>query len=400
MRTREEASREEGLAHSSSTEILVVPVGRVLVLYPGERIAFPLEVNGPPGHGVSVYAKGFPRSIASITITPESSIAPFTPKMEIRVNEGAAPGLYYFDLQAIDQTRGRILEVEPLGLLILPRNLPKSIVRHYGELRRITRELGIQGLLWYIVTSVYPEGTTFSQIHALHRLVTQRRISPGTTGNILRYMVKKKILVRENGVYKPLVRDIETLRSRIDTSRIRLEQRQRGASTKQKSRGKVPIQVYWAFDRARRIGRKHGPLAAMYFLGYTLVGVRQTGFLLLWIKGWFIYCENKTGFCHHLTSQLLSRYFRMLGLQEGIMYANTESHEEARRKAQKYIKEYYRSFRAARRLHYMLKDWDLIDRDEDQDVYMLELPYYQDGSIRVRIWDEQEKRISRRTKSK
>ena len=176
-------------------------------------------------------------------------------------------------------------------------------------------------------------------------------------------MVKKKILVRENGVYKALVHDIETLRSRIDSSRIRLGQRRQDASPKQEHRSGVPIQVYWAFDQARRIMKEHGPLAAMYFL-YTLVGVRQTGFLLLWINDWFVYCENKTGFCRHFASPLLSRYFKLLGLQEGIMYFNTRSHEEAKRKAQKYIKEYYRSFRAARRLHYMLKDWNPIDRDD------------------------------------
>ena len=130
----------------------------------------------------------------------------------------------------------------------------------------------------------------------------------------------------------------------------------------------------------------------MYFLEYALVGVRQTGFLLLWINDWFVYCESKTGFCHHFTSQLLSRYFRMLGLQEGILYSQTNNHEEARRKAQKYIKEYYRSFRAARRLHYMLKEWNLIGY-EDQEVYTLELLYYQDGSIGVRIWDEQKEEL-------
>jgi hypothetical protein len=127
-------------------------------------------------------------------------------------------------------------------------------------------------------------------------------------------------------------------------------------------------------------------------LEYTLVGVRQTGFLLLWMNDWFVYCENKTGFCHHFISPLLSRYFKMLGLQGGVMYSQTKIHEEARRKAQKYIKEYYRSFRAARRLHYMLKEWGLIDYG-DQSVYTLELLYYGGGSVGVRIWDEQKREL-------
>jgi len=39
----------------------------------------------------------------------------------------------------------------------------------------------------------------------------------------------------------------------------------------------------------------------------------------------------------------------------------------------------------------MLKDWNLIDRDEDQDVYTLKPLYYRDGSIGARIWDKQKR---------
>jgi len=107
--------------------------------------------------------------------------------------------------------------------IIMDKVVDKSIIKHLPVMLRITRELGMQGLFWYIVFNVYPEGASFNQIHALHKLITRRRVSLGTTGNILAYMVKKKILVRENGLYKPLVLNIETLRSRIDSSIIRLE---------------------------------------------------------------------------------------------------------------------------------------------------------------------------------
>jgi hypothetical protein len=130
----------------------------------------------------------------------------------------------------------------------------------------------------------------------------------------------------------------------------------------------------------------------MYFLIYTLVGVRQTGFLLLWIYNLFVYCEQKTGFCHYFISQLLSEYFKMLGVQQGVLYSQSREHERARRIAQKYIKKYYRSFRAARRLHYLLKEKGYIDY-EDQDVYTLEILYYQDGGVGVRIWDAQKKEV-------
>ena len=110
------------------------------------------------------YAKGFSQSIVSITITPENSVAPFTSEIEMRANEGVTPGLYYFDLQIIDQTRRRVLGIEPLGLLILPRSLPRSIARHYRRLRKIYRETGGQGVLWYLVAKVYENGVSFTEL--------------------------------------------------------------------------------------------------------------------------------------------------------------------------------------------------------------------------------------------
>ncbi|MEB3764579.1 MAG: hypothetical protein GSR77_00200 [Desulfurococcales archaeon] len=363
---------------------------KVVALYPGESAILTLTVSSNNTEMVRLEPR-YPPETVEIEISPQIGYTPIKARLKILAVPGAQPGIYPASILVID-TKRNLASREKLTVIIMDKVVDKSIIKHLPAMLRITKELGMQGLFWYIATHVYPEGATFSQLHALHKLITRRRASPGTTGNILAYMVKKKILVRENGVYKALVHDIETLRSRIDSSRIRLGQRRQDASPKQDHRSGVPIQVYWAFDRARRIMKKHGPLAAMYFLEYTLVGVRQTGFLLLWINDWFVYCESKTGFCHHFTSQLLSRYFRMLGLQEGIMYSQTNNHEEARRKAQKYIKEYYRSFRAARRLHYMIKEWNLIGY-ENHEVYTLELLYYQDGSIGVRIWDEQKREL-------
>jgi len=139
---------------------------------------------------------------------------------------------------------------------------------------RMTKRLGVQGL--YILERVYPEGARFKQLHELHKLISRRDVSKGTTGNILRYMIKKKIIDKKNEVYKSLVHDLKTLESRIDASRIRLHQRRDNTRGKLREPNTMPQQVYWAFDRAQRIKNKHGTLAAMHFLIYSLVDVRQT----------------------------------------------------------------------------------------------------------------------------
>jgi len=104
------------------------------------------------------------------------------------------------------------------------------------------------------------------------------------------------------------------------------------------------------------IARKHGRLATVYFLVvYSLVGARETGYLLLWFNYTFVYCEQKTGFYHYFYSELLNRYFRMLGLNQGIMYRSTMEYQKAMQIANRYIRRHYGSHQIARRIHYRLK---------------------------------------------
>ena len=179
-----EAGQEEELALSRSRSILV--------MYPEEGVSFPLAVNDPPGRRISIYAKGFPQSIASVTITPENSVAPFTSEIEIQASEGATPGLYYFDLQITDQTRRRVLGIEPLGLLILPRSLPRSIARHYRRLRRIYKETGAQGVLWCLIAKVYENGVSFTELKNSYELIRGSPVRKATVAVILRRLIKKR----------------------------------------------------------------------------------------------------------------------------------------------------------------------------------------------------------------
>jgi len=382
----EETSRPRQNLDSFGVEVSLST--RVVVLHPGESFEVALIVNDSRRF-VRIEFRYAPS--VDLESSPRMGYTPLNASLRVTTMNDASPGVYPVEIlvTSIDKS---LLASEKLVVVILDRTTRKSIVKHVPDILQVTGELGMQGLFWYVASYIYPEGARFSQIHALHKLMAKRDVSSGTTGNILAYMVRKKILKRENGIYKSLISDLDTLKSRIDKSRIRLQQIKNREAAEQKKDTYVPQQVYWAYDRARRIKKKHGLLAATYFLAYTLLGLRQTGFPLLWINGWFVYCENKTGFCHHFTSPLLSRYFKNLGLQEGIIYSQEPSHEDARKKAQKYIKKYYRSFRTARRLHYLLKEKGFINY-ENQEVYTLELLYYNNNSIGVRIWDEQKRTL-------
>ncbi len=367
---------------------LVLPV-KIVGLYPGETGTIPITIKGIH-QLIEIKVKGPPGPIRT-TVSPKTGYTPLSVNLTISVDEKAEEGFYNMEI-LVTNTEGYILAKDKLLIIVLNRKIDKKALKRLPDMIKITKRLGIQGLFWYILEYVYPEGARFGQIHALHKLVSQREVSVGTTGNILKSMIKKKIIEKEDGIYKSLIHSVGILKTRIDSSRIRLREYNKRARSDSRSPITEPNQVYWTFYRAQKIRDKHGPLTAMYFLVYTLVGARQTGFLLYWNYDWFIYCEKKTGFCHHFTSSLLEQYFKRLGLEPGVMYSKTSEHEKARKQAEKYIKQYYRSFRVARRLHYLLKEKGLITY-EDQDVYTLELLYYPDGEVGVRIWDAQEREL-------
>jgi len=64
---------------------------------------------------------------------------------------------------------------------------------------------------------------------------------------------------------------------------------------------------------------------------------------------------------------------------------------KARKTANKYVKKYYGSHQSSRRIHYILKKQGFIKYDNN--VYNLEIIYYKDGDIGIRIWDNNMERI-------
>jgi len=369
---------------------------RVFAVYPGERVGFAIAINGPPGHVVSIYAEGLPSSVATVTVTPSRGIAPYTSEIEIRVNSGAPPGLYPFDLIVTDESRRRLLGREPLGLLVLPRSTPKVLVKHYSRLRKLYRELGAQAVVWYLLAKIFSNGARFSHLKEAYELIRRKPVKKATIAVILRRMAKKGLVRKgRDGRYYPLVTREEVVFSRIDRKRVRIPQPRRvprkerrqekqEASTLEKLL-QEPYVAKLAFRRAQKIARKHGKLAAGCFLVFSLIGARETGYLLLWFNAMFVYCEQKTGFCHYFYSQLLHHYFQLLGLREGIMYKNSQEHLEAMKIANKYVKKYYGSHQSSRRLHYELKKQGYIEYDNE--VYTLEIIHYHDGDYGVRLWD-------------
>ncbi len=380
----------------------LVAVGeRTVALYPGESRRLILRVYGPRGHTISIGEQGFPHNVASLEIAPRQARAPFSTDIVVSAKYDAIPGVYPWSLRIVDATENRVLGEEHVTLVVLPRNIPKTVASRIARLRRVYENYGIQVALWAALKTMYPNGASFSTVKSLYELLTGRRVSKGTVGGTLRVMVRKGLLEKSNGLYKPLDLDPKVTLSRVDLKRVRYpwqvlkprhtQEQKRGDSILEKYRfslTELPMPIRRAYTYARQIAGRHGPLAGFYFLLYSLLGVRQTGYLLLWLSGWFIVLEPKTRFAHHFYSWLLHWMLRSLGLEEGVYYRpNDREHLEAQRIAQQYVREIYSSHQAARRLHYMLWDMEYIWSDE-KEIYTVKVYHYASGGVGVQVLDK------------
>ncbi len=392
------SSREEKVAPRREYGSARIASGRhLLALYPGEAVRLILRVHGPVGRVVLLEEQGFPRSVASLEIAPRQARAPYQAVVTVTANPYAAPGVYPWRLRVVEDGAGDVLGEEFITLVILPENLPKKTAGRVANLRKLYTRYGIQVALWAALKQLYPEGAPFAALRSLYELLTGRRVSKGTVGNTLRTMLQKGLLDKTGSIYKALDLDFEVVLTRVDVKRVRYpwqvlrnRGRQRESRDSMLKRYKfglteLPQPVRRAYTLAKRIAERHGPLAALYFLLHSLMGVRQTGHLLLWFNGWFIVLEPKTGFAHHFYSWLLHWILQQLGLREGVYYKpNDKEHSEARRIAQKFIRKIYGSHQVARRLHYMLWERNLAWSDEE--VYTVKVYHYlDDNDVGIRI---------------
>lgn len=55
----------------------------------------------------------------------------------------------------------------------------------------------LKAVIWYLLSQVFTEGAIFNHLKVAYELVTQRRVSNGTIGNILKRMKKNRIIIEK-----------------------------------------------------------------------------------------------------------------------------------------------------------------------------------------------------------
>lgn len=359
----------------------------ILVVHPGRKEKFKINVNGPVNRSVLLEPQELPDQIVVLSITPNGGVIPFTADIEIFVSNDAYPGVYKWRLDLKDIREKRVLDSAIMDLVILPTSLTKDL---YYEIRELYKYYGIQIALWQALKMTYPSGTTFSVIKTLYEVIATSKISKGSVGNILHVLTMKGLVERVGeGFYKPVEISLEDAIARVDIKRVRGVHQcnyRREPRVGSVQLDELPKRIQEAYHIAATINKQHGSLPALYFLTYTLLGARKTGFLLLWRGDWFIICEPKTHLCHHYNSILLNSLLNSLGLSEGIYYPVGREHRESRKIAERYLHRHYAGYKEARRLHYILRDKYYISQFDNR-PYTLKMYHYKDGTIGIEIYD-------------
>jgi hypothetical protein len=80
----------------------------------------------------------------------------------------------------------------------LRRGLPKTLAKHYQKLKTMYRTYGAQATIWYILTHIFKDGATFTQIKNAYEIIVGETVSNGTIGNILGRMRRKRIIIEKH----------------------------------------------------------------------------------------------------------------------------------------------------------------------------------------------------------
>jgi len=289
--------------------------------------------------------------IEVVNIEPVSGKAPLQVRITIAASLDAKPGIYGVDVAVLDARERRALASTRIPVIVSGSQTVEQVLKDVDRLRRIYREKGIQYAMAYALSRLNT-GISFSCIKALYILITGRRVSNGSVGDLLKRLLKKGILKRVDSLYYLNV-DLETAKTIMDVKRAK--NGLRGASeafVKERHESDRKTDIPTHVKRALSIAKKlltEDYWMAVDFTAHVLLGIRKTGTWLLWFNDYFVYRERKTGFLHYFRSPTLAKILRELGLRPGPMFEH-ENHSSS-----EYILELYGSYANARRIHYMLK---------------------------------------------
>lgn len=123
----------------------------MLVLYLCEEVRISVCICGPSVHLVSARLASLPENVAQCRVEPPRAVTLHETVTAIRVLAFAVPEVYPFDIVVLDETTTKLLDQEPITLVVILRDLLKSAASHLREARRLYKKYSGQTTLWYLV---------------------------------------------------------------------------------------------------------------------------------------------------------------------------------------------------------------------------------------------------------
>ncbi len=349
---------EENTRLKQKLSVEIKPSRKIIVARPGSRVHVVLRLDSVHRLEPRLTVEGLAPEVARYSIAPERGETPFTARLDLIVNPEAV-GIHPFRVVAQD-TPNNGYGVENLVLVILPPELPIELVSYLRTILMFYKTHGIHYVVWYLLLHLFRDkGLGFTEIKAVYELLRGKKLSNGTIGDLVERMEKKGIIVKKGARYYAGVEDEKLVLQAIDTRRVKagrrgakrlLEILSEGCST---GRGTVdeevvPLAVRRVLREAKKLVEQGRTGKALGLLQHTVVGVRETGRWLLWVKDIFIYRERKAKpRYHYFRSERLARMLENLGLRQGFIHTQPV-HDLVHTM-------FPGGYREARRLHYLLK---------------------------------------------
>lgn len=310
----------------------IKPSKKVVVARPGSRASIALYVGARRGLHVHLEVEGLEPGMASYYITPRRARTPFTSRLELHISPSAV-GVYPFKLIALD-TAGTSYGAISLVLVILPHELPMEILSHLQVILAYYKAYGIQYVIWYLLKHLYNDkGMSFTDIKAFYEFLKRKKLSNGTVGDLLERMERKGIIVKRHNRYYVGVEDEKLVLETIDVKRVRAGRRGARQSIESLTESgpmersvrreeSIPLAVKKVLRIAEELVERGEMGKALGLIQHTLVGARETGKWLLWVKDIFVYYEKKAKPpYHYFRSEKLAKILQSMGLRQGFIHA-------------------------------------------------------------------------------
>ena len=300
--------------------------------------------------------------ITVVDVAPAYGKTPFSSRILLYASSAAKPGVYYLDVVALDVKTGSSLAQAALPVFVVSCEQLAGVLRSIDKYRETYKKFGAQ---YAVLKAMYEHSLepTFAELKTLYSALLHRVVCDGTVCDLVSRLLKKSLLVKANGKYRVNPKlDLEAARTIIDVKRARNAIQGAKTSTskhaeREESRFELPRDIRRLFEKASKlVGSDYWKTVDL--IAHTLIGVRETGIWVLWVKDYFVYKEEKTGFLHYFRSKPLAEILKGIGLKEGFMVDHMNS------PARDLVRELYHSYANARRLHYTLKKLGWLEYGE------------------------------------